>query len=103
MSMQIRKASYALGAEIVGIDLRKPLDERTFSAIHAAFLEYHVLVFRDQPISAGQQVAFIRWFGEVDRNTNSGPRFLHPEYREVKWLRNPTSPSGNPSDPYQGE
>jgi alpha-ketoglutarate-dependent 2,4-dichlorophenoxyacetate dioxygenase len=38
--------------------LRAPLDTATVAAIDAAMDRYAVLVFRDQPLSEDQQVAF---------------------------------------------
>lgn len=47
----IRPFSGAVGAEIVGLDLAKPVSAEDFSRIHRAHLDHHVLVFRDQRIS----------------------------------------------------
>ncbi len=46
MTLKIRKLSYALGAEVIGIDFSKPIDNVTSSGIHSAFLDHCVLVFR---------------------------------------------------------
>jgi taurine dioxygenase len=54
-----------LGAEIVGLELNRPLDDAVFSRIHRAHLDHHVLVFRDQRITPSQQVAFSRRFGPL--------------------------------------
>lgn len=56
----------ALGAEIRGVDLAKPLDDSSFAEIHAAFLEHQVIAFRDQRLGPGDQLAFCRHFGEID-------------------------------------
>ncbi|MFJ4398328.1 TauD/TfdA dioxygenase family protein [Pseudomonas sp. NPDC089396] len=57
--------SGAVGAEIVGLDLTKPVRAEDFSRIHRAHLDHHVLVFRDQRISPQQQIDFSRRFGEL--------------------------------------
>ena len=40
-----------IGAEIKGIDLREPLDAGTMAAIHQAWLDHCVLLFRGQSFS----------------------------------------------------
>lgn len=68
MTIDPKPLSGSLGAEIRGIDLAD-LDDADFKAVHAAFLEFHVLVFRDQELTPDQQIAFgRRW----------GPLFVHP-------------------------
>tara|TARA_R110000868_G_scaffold11116_10_gene54521 strand:+ start:13276 stop:14106 length:831 start_codon:yes stop_codon:yes gene_type:complete len=55
----------ALGAEIRGLDLRRPLDPATIDRLRSAWLEHLVLVFRDQPISEDDQIRFAACFGET--------------------------------------
>ena len=54
-----------IGAEIKGVDLRRPLDDRQFAAVHAAFVRHEVIVLRGQDITLDQQTAFARRFGEL--------------------------------------
>ena len=54
-----------IGAEIRGVDLRRPLSDAEFAAIHDAFVRHEVLVFRDQDITLDQQKAFARRFGDL--------------------------------------
>ena len=54
-----------IGAEIRGLDLRRPMPPAVFDALHAAFVRHEVLVFRDQDISLDEQMAFGRMFGEL--------------------------------------
>jgi len=63
----------ALGAEIQGVDLAKPLSNSEFDQIHRTFLEKGILLFRDQKITREQHIAFSRRFGELDRH-DSLPR-----------------------------
>src|SRR5262245_58325898 len=68
MSLVFRPLSYALGAEVSGVDISKPLDEKTVAQIYAAFLKYSFLLFSGQPLTRSQHVAFTRCLGEVDDN-----------------------------------
>jgi taurine dioxygenase len=52
-----------VGAEIVGLDLSRPLNDADFARVHQAHLDYHVVVFRDQHITPQQQIDFSRRFG----------------------------------------
>ncbi|BDT60130.1 hypothetical protein MasN3_36240 [Massilia varians] len=54
-----------LGAEVLGLDLARPLSIDDFDRLHRAHLEHHVLVFRDQTFTPQQQVAFSRSFGRL--------------------------------------
>ncbi|MBO6555396.1 MAG: TauD/TfdA family dioxygenase [Pseudomonadales bacterium] len=63
--MEITPLTPHLGAEIRGVDLSAPLDNETFSGIHQAFLDWSVLVFRDQDLSRDQHKDFGRKFGKL--------------------------------------
>jgi len=54
-----------LGAEIRGVDLRRLRDE-AFAAIHRAWLNNLVLLFRGQELTDTELIAFSRRFGELD-------------------------------------
>ena len=68
MTFEIRPLSDALGAEVVGLDLRDPLDTETFAKVHRAHLEHLVLVFRDQHLTPQQQIDFSKRFGALDQH-----------------------------------
>ncbi len=53
------------GVEILGIDVRR-VDEATFADVVQAFDEHSVLLFRRQPISDEEQIAFSRRFGPLE-------------------------------------
>lgn len=61
----IEGAAGPLGAEVLGLDLSRPLGQEDFARIHRAHLDHHVLVFRDQRITPAQHVDFSRRFGPL--------------------------------------
>jgi taurine dioxygenase len=61
----VRPLTPVIGAEIDGVDLSRPLDEAQFGEIRRALLAHHVLVFRDQILSADDHKRFGRRFGEL--------------------------------------
>lgn len=54
-----------LGAEITGVDLRKPLSDAQHEAVEHALVENELIIFRNQDISADDLLAFGRRFGEL--------------------------------------
>jgi taurine dioxygenase len=75
--------SGTLGAEIGGVDLSGDLDDATVTEIRAAFLEYHVVFFRDQQLSPEAQMSFGRRFGELDTHPFVEGMDSHPEVIEI--------------------
>jgi taurine dioxygenase len=80
--VRVQPTGAALGAEVTNIDLRA-LDADGFAAIHQAWLDYQVLLVRDQALTDDDLVAFSRRFGELDEAPvqETGRRFVegHPE------------------------
>ncbi|SDG20101.1 MULTISPECIES: TauD/TfdA family dioxygenase [unclassified Duganella] len=64
-TFQVALLDAPLGAEILGLDLNRPLPQRDFQRLHKAHLDHHLLVFRDQRITPQQQVDFSRRFGPL--------------------------------------
>lgn len=81
--LDIRKMAGALGAEILGVDLSKDLDEGTFAAIHHAFLEHQVIFFRDQDLTPEQHKRFGRRFGPLNIHPYVTGMDRHPEIIEI--------------------
>jgi len=63
--LDVRPNAAALGAEVKGVDLRAIYDA-TFAAIHRAWVDHLVLLFRGQTLSDDDLVAFSRRFGDLD-------------------------------------
>jgi taurine dioxygenase len=87
-----------LGAEIQGIDLRR-LDDDAFSAIHRAWLDHLVLLFRRQALTDAELIAFSRRFGELDLAPvqETGRRFVEgmPELYVVSNVLKDGEPIGS--------
>lgn len=85
MSYQLNPLSTALGAEIIGLDLRSDLNPALVEMIQEALHEHLVLVFRDQSFTLEEQIQACGQFGEIE---------LHPalevpwKYREVTYVAN---------------
>ncbi len=83
----ILKPLAPLAAEARGIDISRPLSEADTRAIEAAMDEHAVLVFRGQPLTEDQQIAFAKSFGPLDlglRKVKGGPhRFAHAELADI--------------------
>lgn len=61
-----RPMTDALGAEIVGEDLSRPLTDAARAGILSAFRDHHLLVFRGQKLNKEQMYDFAGLFGEVE-------------------------------------
>ena len=84
--MKISPYSTALGAEITGIKLSSSCGDDLIRDIKSALHEHLVLVFRDQDLLPGEQVAFSERFGELVVRVSG--QFLHPEFPPVLILSN---------------
>ena len=71
--IEVRPIAPALGAEIFGVDLARPLDNAAFAAVHQAFLDHLVIFFRDQTISPPQLADFGRRFGTLSIHSHIKP------------------------------
>jgi taurine dioxygenase len=87
----------SIGAEIRGLDLRRPLDAVTFQNIERAWLDRGVLLFRDQDLTEEEQVRFASGFGELGRviNKHGGVTLTrHPSVMLVSNIRQDGKPIG---------
>ncbi|MEM7225410.1 MAG: TauD/TfdA family dioxygenase [Pseudomonadota bacterium] len=66
----------AIGAEISGLDLNRPLDPATQDAVYQALLDHLMIVFRGQEITPEAHLALAQSFGALDRP--------HPIYPHVE-------------------
>ncbi len=66
MPVTIRSIQPAIAGEVSGVDISRPLGKEEVAAIEAGMDRHAVLVFRDQPLTDEQQMAFTRNFGAIE-------------------------------------
>lgn len=86
IDVNIRPLSEALGAEILGIDLSRPIDELTFEKIHRTLLDHSVILLRDQHFTPEQHITFSQRFGNLAIHVFD--QFLLPEHPEILRVTN---------------
>jgi len=64
-AFEVRPFDAPVGAEVVGLDISRPINDADFARLHRAHLDHHVVVFRDQRVSPDDHVAFSRRFGPL--------------------------------------
>ena len=92
--LTLRPLSPVLGAEIIGLDLRRPLDPATRQAVYDAFVRYQVLCFRDQDLTKDEQIAFTEQFGSLERHIARNRGSDNPLVHTVSNLGADGKPSG---------
>src|SRR5579859_3079259 len=91
--LQIKPLHPSLGAEISGIDLRKPIDDATRDALSRALAEHLALVFHGQSLTPEQYLAASDVFGPPMRQHYS--QHLMRKYPDIGlvWHRNGQRPA----------
>jgi taurine dioxygenase len=80
-TIEVRKLTPTIGAEIFGADLSQPLGNQQFQEVHDALMENQVIFFRDQTLTIDQHKDFGRRFGALHVHPNA--RHLIPEHPEI--------------------
>jgi len=86
-ALDVRPLSGYTGAEVVGVDLRYPLEASVLAEVRAALLRWKVVFFRDQDLTPEQHIAFGRQFGDVTPAHPTLPA-VFPQYPEILVLDN---------------
>jgi len=69
----VTRLSRYFAAEVGGVDIARPVDERAWHVIRAALDEHSVLVFRGQALDDERQIAFSRRFGPLETTRSMNP------------------------------
>jgi len=80
VTLAVKPLTGALGAEIIGADIRR---EGDFQAIRDAFIQFSVIAIRGQDLSPEDHLAFARRWGEINVNRFFKPVPDHPEIAMV--------------------
>lgn len=89
--MEVERLAEALGAEVRGVDLSRPIAPESFARIRRAWLEHMVLRFRGQKLTEPQLLAFSLNFGELDPpGPNPLGRPFLPDHPEMNVISNIT-------------
>lgn len=103
MPLTVTPRHPALGAEVRGIDMRKPMDPATARAVRDAWTRHLVLIFPDQPITDQEHVAFTRHFGEPEIFHQTSLHLRSDDVKEIFLVSNVDARNRivMPSDPGQ--
>ena len=103
MPLTVTPRHPALGAEVRGIDMRKPMDPTTVRAVRDAWTRHLVLIFPDQPITDQEHVAFTRQFGEPEIFHQTSLHLRSDDVKEIFLVSNVDAQNRivMPSDPGQ--
>jgi taurine dioxygenase len=81
--MEIRRLGPQIGVEITGVDV-KTLANADFARIYRSWLDYNVMVVRDQQLTIPDFLDYSRRFGPVVPHPSKSTR--HPEHPEITML-----------------
>ena len=84
--MEIRPLSSHTGAEVLGIDLTRPVSDSDRAAMNRAFVERSVLVVRDQALTPPQVVEAVGLFGMIFPQQNT--KFAIPDCPQIHYVSN---------------
>jgi taurine dioxygenase len=100
--ISIRNLDGALGAEVAGVDVSRPVPQADIDAIENAWRERLVVVFHGQALNDPQLIDFSKNFGELDPPGPNpfGQPFLkdHPELNVISNVVEDGKPIGNLGD-----
>jgi taurine dioxygenase len=99
MSIEIKRITNIIGAQVSGVDLRNPLSPEEHGEIEKLLLEHLVLVFHGQEITIDEQVVFAKQFGTIADQPFTTRYEKSPEYIVL----DQTSPKGEGADSWHSD
>jgi alpha-ketoglutarate-dependent taurine dioxygenase len=103
MTITVTPRHPALGAEIRGVDMRRPMNAETLRAVSDAWMKHLVVVFPDQHITDQEHVAFTRHFGDAEVFHQTSLHLRSDRVREIFLVSNVDDQNRvmRPSEPSQ--
>ena len=92
-TVSVRPSGAPVGAEILGVDLARPLSDAAFRLIDEAYARYGVLYFRDQKLTESQFIDATALFGRL--HVYPFADYAHPQHPEMLILSNILDAAGN--------
>jgi len=86
IDITIKPLSAHTGAEILNVDLNRPVDEALRKKLNDAFIEHTVLAIRSQHLGPHEFLKAAQTFGEIFPQHNT--RFSVPECPEIHYISN---------------
>ena len=86
--MEIKRLSPTSGAEILGVDLSKPLPAYELQKVKDALCQDGIVLFRDQKLDPGQLVAFTNQMGPSEPYTSIIPEYVLPGFPDIISISN---------------
>ncbi len=83
-AIEVAAVSGALGAEVQGLDLSRPLSDGAFARVREAFHTHSASFISGQAITPELHLAFARRFGPLEVNRFFTPVEGHPEIADVR-------------------
>ena len=79
----IKRLSPSIGAELLDIDLKKPLTDSLKDEIYHALLVYKVIFFREQDLTIEEHMDFAKNFGELEIHPFASNDEQYPEVLKI--------------------
>ena len=97
MSLTVRPLDAALGAQIIGLDVRN-ISPSSAAALHDAFLKHHLLLIRDQAIADADLVKLGECFGAIGKSRMVSPLSGRDDIMVISNIREDGKPVGQLPD-----
>lgn len=94
MGFKKRPLAPAIGAEVLDLDLSRPLDDATLAEIKTLFNDAGILLFRDQDLTEDQHIALSLRFGPLQRHVLKS--YLKSDHPEILVVSNILDEEGRP-------